>query len=171
MKFTPVLRVQKRRTLHLVTSLLALALLANTSANAQSVTHEADEAHNAASIEGSWIFAIDVFLAQQPIASFNSLISFGAGGIVVTTPSAPPLAIFYGSWNRSKSESFNTVFYQFAPDSTGSGVVLAKLSLRLHLTGMNSLAGSGKRSTCDLTAEKCVDDPIVFQFTGKRIVP
>jgi hypothetical protein len=151
MKFTPVLQVQRRKTSHLATSLLAFALLAaNTSANAQSGTYEADDAPNSASIEGSWIFAIDVFLAQQPIASFNSLISFGAGGIVVTTPSVPPLAIFYGSWNRSKSESFNTVFYQFAPDSTGNGVVLQKLSLR---------------------GEKCIDDPIVFQFTGKRIVP
>ena len=43
----------------------------------------------ASPIEGSWIFTIDV-IGQS--GTFNSLISFTAGGVVVTTASVPPLA-------------------------------------------------------------------------------
>ncbi len=79
-----------------------------------------------APIEGSWIFNIDVSLDQQPVATFNSLISFAGGGVVVTSPSTSPLAIFYGAWSPMKPSSFSAVFYTFAPDSTGTGVVNAE---------------------------------------------
>ncbi len=172
MKPTSDLQVKKRKAFHFATLILALAALAaTTAAKPQSITYEADNEHNSASIEGSWIFDIDVYVAQQHVATFNSLISFARGGVVVTTPSVPPLSIYYGVWNRMKSEAFNTVLYTFAPDSTGSGVVLQRLNLRSHLTGINSLVGTGGRSTCDLQGENCVDDPVVFQFTGKRMVP
>jgi hypothetical protein len=171
MKFTSDLQVTNRNVFQLVfaASLLALVLSAAiVPANAQSSTY-ASNVGNSASIEGSWIFNIDVSLAQQPVATFNSLISFGAGGIVVTSPSTSPLAIFYGAWSPMKPNSFSAVFYTFAPDSTGTGVVLQRLSIRSHLTDQNNLAGTGGRSTCNLQGENCVDDPIVFQFTGKRI--
>jgi hypothetical protein len=172
MKFTSDLQVAKRKVLHIVfaASLLALVLSAAIApASAQSSAY-ADNVGKSASIEGSWIFSIDVSLAQQPVATFNSLISFGAGGIVVTSPSTSPLAVLYGAWSPMKSNSFSSVFYNFAPDSTGTGVVLQRLSIRSHLTDQNNLAGTGGRSTCNLQGENCVDDPIVFQFTGKRIV-
>ncbi|SRR6266567_147733 len=171
MKFTSDLQVTKRNVFQLVfaASLLALVLSAAiVPAIAQSSSF-AGNASNSAAVEGSWIFNIDVSLAQQPIATFNSLISFGAGGIVVTSPSTSPLAIFYGAWSPMKSNSFSAVFYSFAPDSTGTGVVMQRLSIRSHLTDQNNLAGTGGRSTCNLQGENCVDDPIVFQFTGKRI--
>jgi hypothetical protein len=99
MKFTSDPQVTNRNVSQLVfaASLLALVLSAAiVPANAQSSTY-ASNVGNSASIEGSWIFNIDVSLDQQPIATFNSLISFGAGGIVVTSPSTSPLAVFYGA--------------------------------------------------------------------------
>lgn len=170
MKFTSDLQVTNRNVFQLVfaASLLALALSAAiVPANAQSSTY-ADNFNNSASIEGSWIFNIDVLVAEQPVATFNSLISFGGGGIVVTTPSAPPMATFYGAWKCKKSDSCTSVFYAFATDSTGN-VALQRLSLRLHLTGRNSLAGTGEGSSCNLQGENCVDQPGGFRFTGKRI--
>jgi hypothetical protein len=86
----------------------------------------------------------------------------------VTTPSAPPMGTFYGAWKCKKSDSCNAVFYAFASDSTGN-VALQRLSLRLHLTGPNSLAGTGEGSSCNLQGENCVDQPGGFRFTGKRI--
>src|SRR5438270_5533528 len=86
MKRTPDLQVKNRKTVQLAALILTLATLAaNISAKAQSITYEADNEHNSASIEGSWIFDIDVSVAGRPVAAFNSLISFGAGGIVVTS--------------------------------------------------------------------------------------
>jgi hypothetical protein len=169
MKFTSDLQVTNRNVFHLVfaASLLALVLSAAIlPANAQSSAN-ADRVGNS-SIEGSWIFDIDVLLNQQPIATFNSLISFGGGGIVVTTPSAPPMGTFYGAWKCKNSDSCNSVFYAFATDSTGN-VSLQRLSLRLHLTGRNSLAGTGEGSSCNLQAANCVDQPGGFRFTGKRV--
>jgi len=166
MKFTSDLQVTNRNVFQLVfaASLLALVLSAAIlPANAQSSTN-AGNAGNSASIEGSWIFNIDLSLNQQPIATFNSLISFGGGGIVVTTPSAPPMATFYGAWKCKKSDSCEAVF-----DAFGANSSLQRLSLRLHLTGLNTLAGTGKGASCDLQGENCVDQPGGFQFTGKRI--
>ena len=170
MKLTSDLQVTNRNVFQLVfaASLLALVLSAAiVPASAQSSAY-ADNFGNSASIEGSWIFNIEVLLAQQTIATFNSLISFGGGGIVVTTPSAPPMSTFYGAWKCNKSDSCNAVFYSFASDSTGN-VALQRLSLRLHLTGRNSLAGTGEGSSCNLQGENCVDQPGGFRFTGKRI--
>ena len=170
MKLTSDLQVTNRNVFQLVfaASLLALVLSAAiVPASAQSSAY-ASNTGNSASIEGSWIFNIEVSLDQQPIATFNSLISFGGGGIVVTTPSAPPMSTFYGAWKCNKSDSCNAVFYSFASDSTGN-VALQRLSLRLHLTGRNSLAGTGEGSSCNLQGENCVDQPGGFRFTGKRI--
>src|ERR1700752_3145511 len=61
----------------------------------------------ASPIEGSWVFTIDV-IGQ---GTFNSLISFAAGGVVVTTASLPPASPFYGSWKQRESNRFNAAFY------------------------------------------------------------
>jgi hypothetical protein len=120
----------------------------------------------ASPIEGSWIFTIDV----PGQGSFNSLISFTAGGVVVTTASVPPASPFYGIWKQREPNRFNAAFYAFISDTAGIGVALSKLSLRLHLTSRNELAGTAVGYTCDLQAENCVN-PQALQFTGKRIVP
>jgi hypothetical protein len=167
MKFTSDLQVTNRNVFQLVFAASLLALVWSAAilpANAQSSTN-AGNAGNSASIEGSWIFNIDLLLNQQPIATFNSLISFGGGGIVVTTPSAPPMATFYGAWKCKKSDSCEAVF-----DAFGANSSLQRLSLRLHLTGLNTLAGTGEGASCDLQGENCVDQPGGFQFTGKRIL-
>jgi hypothetical protein len=52
----------------------------------------------ASPIEGSWVFAIE--------NSGNSLISFAAGGVVVTTGSLPPAPPFYGSWKQREPLRF-----------------------------------------------------------------
>jgi hypothetical protein len=120
----------------------------------------------ASPIEGSWIFTIDV-IGQ---GTFDSLISFTAGGVVITSASLPGPGPFYGSWKQRESNRFNAAFYGFLPDSAGRGVALSKVSLQLHLTGRNELAGTAVGYTCDLQAENCIN-PVDFQFTGKRIVP
>jgi hypothetical protein len=128
----------------------------------------ADTQHGLASpIEGSWIFAIDVI--GQGI-TFHSLISFAAGGVVVTNASLPS-ATFYGSWKQREPNCFNATFYNFTPDAAGIGVAMSKVSLRLHLTSRNELAGTAVGYTsCDLQGENCLN-PQDLQFTGKRIVP
>lgn len=118
----------------------------------------------ASPIEGSWVFAIDV-IGQ---GTFNSLISFAAGGVVVTTASVPPASTFYGSWKQGESNRFNAAFYAFISDSAGTGVALSKISLHLHLTSRNQLVGTAMGYTCDLQAENCIN-PVDFQFTGKRL--
>ena len=120
----------------------------------------------ASPIEGSWIFAIDI----SALGSFNSLISFTAGGVVVTTASVPPASPFYGSWKQRESNLFNAALYAFISDSAGRGVALSKISLQLHLISRNELAGTAVGYTCDLQAENCVSG-VEFQFTGKRLAP
>jgi hypothetical protein len=121
----------------------------------------------ASPIEGSWVFTIDV-IGQ---GTFNSLISFAAGGVVVTTASVPPASPFYGSWKQKESNRFNAAFYAFISDSAGRGVALSKISLRLHLTSRNELAGTAMGYTCDLQAENCINPVDLLQFTGKRLAP
>ena len=118
-------------------------------------------------IEGSWIFAIDT----NGQGTFNSLISFTAGGVVITSPSLPGPGTLYGSWKHREPNRFNAAFYGFLPDSAGKGVALIKESLHLQLTSRNELAGTAVGSTCDLQGENCVIEPGDVQFTGKRIVP
>jgi hypothetical protein len=116
----------------------------------------------ASPIEGSWIFTINQ-------GAFKSLISFAAGGVVVTSASLPSLP-FYGSWKQSEPNRFNATFYNFTPDAAGIGVAMSKVNLRLHLTSRNELAGTAVGSSmCDLQGENCVN-PQDIQFTGKRIV-
>jgi hypothetical protein len=116
----------------------------------------------ASSIEGSWIFAIDI-IGQ---GTFNSLISFTAGGVVITSPSLPGFGTLYGSWKQREPNRFNAAFYGFISD----GMALTKASLQLHLTSRNELAGTAMTSTCDLQGENCINAGDL-QFTGKRIVP
>jgi hypothetical protein len=130
-------------------------------------SRSAENRHSLASpIEGSWIFTIDV-IAQG--LTFHSLISFAAGGVVVTSASLPS-SPFYGSWKQRARNRFNATFYNFTPDAAGIGVAMSKVSLRLHLTSWNELAGTAVGYTCDLQGENCVN-PQDLQFTGKRIVP
>ena len=105
----------------------------------------------ASPIEGSWIFAIDI-IGQ---GTFNSLISFTAGGVVVTSASVPGLGTLYGSWKQREPNRFNAAFYGFISDSAGKGVALTKINLQLHLTSRNELAGTAVGSTCDLQGENC----------------
>jgi hypothetical protein len=130
-------------------------------------SRSAENRHSLASpIEGSWIFTIDV-IAQG--LTFHSLISFAAGGVVVASASLPS-SPFYGSWKQRARNRFNATFYNFTPDAAGIGVAMSKVSLRLHLTSWNELAGTAVGYTCDLQGENCVN-PQDLQFTGKRIVP
>jgi hypothetical protein len=162
----------KRKGLRLVGAVSVLALIlsaTNSPLSAQSGSHEPNNEGKCAPIEGSWIFTIDV-IAQG--FTFNSLISFTAGGVVLTSASLPPPATAYGSWERRESNRVNAVFYAFLLDPTAKGVAMTmnKVNLLLHLTGRNELAGTAVGSTCDLQGENCVN-PVDFQFTGKRIVP
>jgi hypothetical protein len=120
----------------------------------------------ASPIEGSWIFAIEI-IGQ---GTFNSLISFTAGGVVITSPSLPGPGTLYGSWKHSGPNRFNAAFYGFISDATGKGVALTKANLQLHLTSPNELAGTAVTSNCDLQGENCINAGDL-QFTGKRIVP
>jgi hypothetical protein len=119
-------------------------------------------------IEGSWMFNINV---PGPGITFHSLISFTAGGVVITSASLPgPSSPFYGSWTHVGPNSFQAVFYAFVPDATGVGVATRKVSLRLQLTSLNDLVGKAVASDCDLQGENCVP-AVEFENTGKRIIP
>ena len=170
MPFTRDLTTTKRKGLHIAATASFLALMLSTTTSmvcAQSGSREAnDNAGKSASIEGSWIFTIDV--VGQPL-QFNSLISFTAGGVVVTSPSSPATAPFYGIWKEKESKSSKAVFYTFVLDSTGKAVGTGKLNLLLHLTSRNELAGTGVGSACDLQGENCLAQAD-FEFTGKRII-
>src|SRR5450631_1024432 len=96
----------------------------------------------ASPIEGSWIFAIEI-IGQ---GTFNSLISFTAGGVVITSPSVLGFGTLYGSWKHSGPNRFNAAFYGFI----SAGVALTKANLQLHLTSPNELAGTAVTSNCDL---------------------
>ena len=135
-----------------------------------------DQHHLGSPIEGSWIFNIDV--PGQGI-TFNSLISFAAGGVVITSaslpgPSSPSVpgvsSPFYGSWRHAGSNRFQAVFYALVADATGVGVGTRKVSLSLQLTGRNDLVGTAVGSDCDLHGENCVLTA-EFHNTGKRILP
>lgn len=125
--------------------------------------------HLDSSIEGSWIFDIDV-LSQG--TTFHSLISFTEGSVVITSASLPKPAFspFYGSWRQTGANRFGAAFYAFLPDATGIGVALSKVSLTMQLTGRDTLTGTAVGASCDLDGDNCVQD-VTFQFTGKRILP
>jgi hypothetical protein len=118
-------------------------------------------------IEGTWLFNIDV--VGQGI-TFNSLISFAAGGVLVTNGSLPAPAPFYGSWRPAGPNSFHAAFYTFIPDTTGTGVATSKVRIRLQLTSRNELTGTGMGYTCDAQGENCTQIES-HQFKGKRILP
>jgi hypothetical protein len=129
----------------------------------------------ASPIEGSWSFTIDV-IGQ---GTFYSLISFTAGGVVITSSSLPGPGALYGSWKQRGPDCFNAAFYGFISDAAGNGVsagangvATTKASLQLHLTSRNELAGTAVGYTCDLQAENCVNQGGgEVKFTGKRILP
>ena len=120
-------------------------------------------------LEGSWIFDIDVLGQGAP---FHSLISFTAGGVVITSASLPGPANtpYYGSWREAGSNRFQAAFYAFLPDASGVGMALSKVSLNLQLTSRNTLTGTAVGANCDLQGENCVQT-VEFQNTGKRILP
>jgi hypothetical protein len=159
-----------RKVVRLASTVSTLALMlsaTNFVVRAQSGSYESnDKESKSASIEGSWIFTIDG--TGAPI-HFNSLISFTAGGVVVTSASTGGPIPFYGAWKQKDSNRFHAVFYTFVFDSTGNTVGTGKLNLHLHLTSRNELEGTAVGSACDLQGENCVDQA-EFQNTGKRIV-
>ena len=167
-----------RRVRNLVITPVMLSLLAGatsiaqaqdersrSSADIEGAASGASQYHLTSPIEGSWIFNIDN-LTQG--SSFHSLISFTAGGVVITSASLPTPSPFYGSWQRSEWNSFKTAFYAFVPDASGKGVITAKVSLRLRLRGHNELTGTGLGYNCDVQGENCTPGDS-FQFTGSRI--
>lgn len=128
----------------------------------------------ASRIEGSWVFTI----ADPTEGPFYSLISFTAGGVVITSSSLPGPGVLYGSWKQRGPNCFNAAFYGFISDAAGngvsngaSGVATIKASLQVHLTSRNELAGTAVGYTCDLQAENCVRQAGDAKFTGKRILP
>jgi hypothetical protein len=101
--------------------------------------------------------------------TFHSLISFAAGGVLVTNGSLPAPAPFYGSWRPAGPNSFHAAFYTFIPDATGTGVATSKARIRLQLTSRNELTGTGMGYTCDAQGENCTQIES-HQFKGKRIL-
>ena len=129
----------------------------------------ANHAVQGSPLEGTWIFSIDLLNAG---VSFNSLISFTPGGVLLTSGSTPgPATPSYGSWRRTGRDDFIGVFYAFYQDATGKPTGTGKVTLRFHLTSRNELAGTAAFFECDLPGENCVPGGAEFQYTGKRILP
>ena len=179
----PMLESSRRRTvrrlmivpiiLNLVTGLSSMAQAQDGAQGASAGMQDARLGENpprlGSPIEGSWIFDIDI-LGQG--ATFHSLISFAAGGVVITSASLPGPASspFYGSWRQTGTNRFQAAFYAFLPDTSGVGVALSKVSLSPRPTNRNVLTGTAVGANCDLQGENCVQT-VEFQFTGKRILP
>jgi hypothetical protein len=151
----------------LVVSMI-LVLMAGISsiANAQNSASAENPPQLVSPIVGSWIFNIDL---GQGI-TFNSLISFTAGGVVITSASVPTPSPFYGSWRRTGPNSYDATFYAFVPDSTTGQIATLKDIVRLHLTSPNELTATGVGYNCDVQGENCTQANS-SQATGKRILP
>ncbi len=117
-------------------------------------------------IEGTWIFNNDNLKGTM----LNSLLSFAADGVLVTSASLPTPSPFFGSWRQTGPSSFNAVFYTFVPDATAKRVVTSKVTISLQLTGRDALTSTGAGYTCDAQGENCKYRES-FQSTGKRILP
>ncbi len=117
-------------------------------------------------IIGTWVF--DIYGVSSGI-KFHSLISFTAGGVLITNGEVPSPP-FYGSWQEAKHDSYNGSFYGFNTDANGVAVGLGKVGLTMKLTSSNTLTGTAVTPNCDLHGENCTGrDVIVFRYTGTRV--
>lgn len=139
------------------------------SAGMQGVRGDGHEYHLKSPLEGSWIFNIDLEDLSNQKTTMNSLISFTAGGVVITSASLATPSPFYGSWRQTGPKSFSAVFYAFVPDPITGTLGTLKQNLKLDLTSLNELTGTGVGSTCDLQGDNCTQLNS-GQFTGKRIL-
>jgi hypothetical protein len=127
----------------------------------------ADHHRISSPIVGTWVFDI------QEVSSgikFHSLISFIAGGVLITNAEGPPSSPFYGSWQEAKHDSYNGSFYGINTDANGVAVGLGKVGMAMKLTSPNTLTGTAVTPNCDLQGENCTGgDNIVFRYTGTRV--
>lgn len=157
---------RKRNVFLAAVAVLALSLGGTiTTAMAQSV---------APSVEGSWIFTVD--LINQG-TTFTAVASFTAGGVFLATGSndrVNPVSPLYGSWQRIRRHRFNSTAYFFAFDPAnpnGAAVAMLKTNQVFQLKNQDELVGVGDLSSCDLQGQNCVNIPAGIQTRGRRIVP
>lgn len=157
---------RKRNVFLAAVAVLAMSLGGTiTTAMAQSV---------APSVEGSWIFTVD--LINQG-TTFTAVASFTAGGVFLATGSndrVNPVSPLYGSWQRIRRHRFNSTAYFFAFDPAnpnGAAVAMLKTNQVFQLKNQDDLVGVGDLSSCDLQGQNCVNMAGSIQTRGRRIVP
>jgi hypothetical protein len=129
----------------------------------------------APSVEGSWIFTVD--LINQG-TTFTAVTSFTAGGVFLATGSndrVNPVSPLYGSWQRIRRHRFSSTAYFFAFDPAnpnGAAVAMLRTNQVFQLKNQDELVGVGDLSSCDLQGQNCVDIAAGgIQIRGRRIVP
>jgi hypothetical protein len=127
-----------------------------------------------APLEGSWIFAIT--RTQDLAASFTSLTSFTAGGILLASGSNDHVSSpLHGSWTRIGTNRFSSTAYFLAFDPANlnrPAVAMLRVNQVFQLKNRDELVGAGDLSRCDMQGQSCVNIPSGnIQTSAKRIVP
>ena len=131
----------------------------------------------AAAIEGTWIFAVQV----APGVAFTALQSFTAGGVTLATgtsdrmpPFAPaPTALIsplYGSWSRTEQNTYVATICFFTFNSAGVSTGMFKTNETFRLTGDNSLVGTGVGLSCLPDGSNCMSAGPPITITGTRLI-
>lgn len=126
----------------------------------------------AAAIEGTWIVSIHRTVTG---IAFSALQSFTAGGVIVATGSGdrippPPISPLYGSWKRTDDNTYVALICFFLFDSAGNAIGMLQTPETLHLTGDNSLVGTGSGLLCDINGNNCVNINSPITIAGKRLI-
>jgi hypothetical protein len=133
----------------------------------------------AAAIEGTWIVSIHRTVTG---VTFSALQSFTAGGVTLATgsgdrlpaptspPYSPPISPLYGSWVRTDNNTYAVVICFFLFDSAGNPAGMIQTPETLHVTGDNSLVGTGSGLFCDVNGDNCVNINSPITITGKRLI-
>jgi hypothetical protein len=125
----------RRKALSLLGALSFLALMLPAKTSTAEAQTELPECHagSPASIEGSWIFTIN--LTQQGIA-FTAFASFAAGGVFQAIGANDRLVLIsplYGSWKRIRPNRFSSTEYYFVFDPSGNPVATQKANIVFRL--------------------------------------
>ena len=124
-------------------------------------------ASNDNDIVGSWFGTVTA--TNPPLGSFNELISFLAGGVVVESrrykvPATPFGTLLettgHGAWKRTGGHTFEA-FFRFLIQSDDTGAPIGTDNIRLFLTlADGTLTGTFESQIKDLS------DTVIFEATG-----
>jgi len=106
---------------------------------------------------GSWLFSITP--PPQGPPPYTVLTSLSDSGVLTAATQndhfAPYKSEQHGTWISLGRGRYASTQYYFGYDGTGAAVGLFKLIAEFHLTGRDTLSGSGALELCDLHGQNC----------------